>query len=137
MNGSVDLPTVADRPAGPSPLGVEPVVDGEHPRVVRALRHHEDVRVDERVFGAQDGLAVLVLVLVPGRGVASRRECAAEGAAGARGRGPGRVAARHPVPEGGWARSRRAPGNATSVRAVRAAGHRPVGTRTPLLTEAP
>ncbi|GAA1383200.1 GNAT family N-acetyltransferase [Kitasatospora putterlickiae] len=128
VNGNIDLLTVADRLPGAPPAAVRPVEDREHPRVVRALRYREDVRV----FEADGGRGVLVL----GRGVAGRWECAIEVDEAARGRGLGRalaLAARHLVPEGDRVWSQQAPGNATSVRAFQAAGYRPVGAETLLV----
>lgn len=98
--------------------------------MVRALRYREDVRV----FEADGG------VLVLGRGVAGRWECAVEVAPDARGRGVGRalaVAARHLVPDGEWLWSQQAPGNAASVRAFQAAGYRPVGAEVLLVVGRP
>ncbi|MFF8772225.1 GNAT family N-acetyltransferase [Kitasatospora sp. NPDC015120] len=128
LNGTIDLLTVADRLPGAPPLAVAEVADREHPRVVRALCHRDDVRV----FEADGGRGVLVL----GRGVAGRWECAIEVDGAARGRGLGRalaLAARHLVPEGGRVWSQQAPGNASSVRAFQAAGYRPVGAETLLV----
>ncbi|MFF7588531.1 GNAT family N-acetyltransferase [Kitasatospora purpeofusca] len=131
-NGNIDLLTVADRLPGGPPLPLAPVEDREHPRVVRALRYREDVQV----FEAEGGSGVLVL----GRGVAGRWECAIEVGAAARGRGLGRalaLAARHLVPDGSVVWSQQAPGNATSVRAFQAAGYRPVGAETLLVVGRP
>ncbi|MFC5661399.1 GNAT family N-acetyltransferase [Kitasatospora misakiensis] len=132
VNGNIDLLTVADRLPGEPPLALTPVADRGHPRVVRALRYREDVRV----FEADGGLGVLVL----GRGVAGRWECSVEVDPAARGRGLGRalaVAARHLLPEGDRLWSQQAPGNATSVRAFQAAGYRPVGAETLLVLGQP
>ncbi|MEV0189785.1 GNAT family N-acetyltransferase [Kitasatospora purpeofusca] len=131
-NGNIDLLTVADRLPGAPPLALAPVEDREHPRVVRALRYREDVRV----FEAEGGSGVLVL----GRGVAGRWECSIEVGPAARGRGLGRalaLAARHLVPDGELVWSQQAPGNATSVRAFQAAGYRPVGAETLLVVGQP
>ncbi|MFD8316790.1 GNAT family N-acetyltransferase [Kitasatospora purpeofusca] len=135
-NGNIDLLTVADRLPGGPPLPLAPVEDLEHPRVVRALRYREDVRVFETAGEAAGEGGVLVL----GRGVAGRWECAIEVGAAARGRGLGRalaLAARHLVPEGDVVWSQQAPGNATSVRAFQAAGYRPVGAETLLVVGQP
>jgi RimJ/RimL family protein N-acetyltransferase len=91
-----------------------------HPRVVRALRHRDGVRVWET-----PGAIVSI-----GRGVAGRWEVALEVEPGYRGKGLGRelaAAARHLVPEGTPLWAQIAPGNAASVRAFLAAGFRPVG----------
>ncbi|MFD0274166.1 GNAT family N-acetyltransferase [Kitasatospora sp. NPDC127111] len=128
--GNIDLLTVAGRLPGEPPLPLRPVRDREHPRVVRALRYREDVRV----FTTDGG------VLVLGRGVAGRWECAVEVDPRARGRGLGRAlatSARHLLPEGGWIWAQQAPGNATSVRAFQAAGYRPVGAETLLVVGRP
>ncbi|WP_354643780.1 GNAT family N-acetyltransferase [Kitasatospora camelliae] len=120
--GNVDLITAAGRLPGAPALTVEPITDREHPRVVRALRYREDVRV----WSTPDGAGVLVL----GRGVAGRWEASVEVDPAARGRGLGRalaVAARHLLPEGDVLWAQQAPGNATSVRTFQAAGYRPIG----------
>ncbi|MGF1427893.1 N-acetyltransferase family protein [Kitasatospora sp. LaBMicrA B282] len=126
--GNVDLVTVADRLPGEPPLPLVEIEDREHPRVVRALRFRDGVRV----WTTEGG------VLVLGRGVAGRWEAAIEVAPDARGRGLGRalgVSARHLVPEGGVVWAQQAPGNATSVRAFQAAGYRPVGAEVLLSVE--
>lgn len=127
---NIDLLTVAERLPGDPPLPLAQVRDRAHPRVVRALRYREDVRV----FTVDGG------VLVLGRGVAGRWECAIEVDPQARGRGLGRAlatSARHLLPEGEWIWSQQAPGNATSVRAFQAAGYRPVGAETLLVVGRP
>ncbi|WP_030056674.1 GNAT family N-acetyltransferase [Streptomyces novaecaesareae] len=117
---NIDLLSVAGRLPGGPPLPLAEVEDRAHPRVVRALRYREDVRVF-----TTDG-ATLVL----GRGVAGRWECAIEVDPQAAGRGLGRAlatAARHLLPGGESVWAQQAPGNAPSVRAFQAAGYRPVG----------
>ncbi|MFE9423820.1 GNAT family N-acetyltransferase [Kitasatospora sp. NPDC006697] len=118
--GNTDLLTVAPRLAGPPPLELAEIADREHPRVVRALRFRDEVRV----WQADGGMVLL------GRGVAGRWETAVEVDGGAQGRGLGRalaLSARHLVPEGEVLWAQQAPGNARSVRAFQAAGFRPVG----------
>jgi hypothetical protein len=121
---SVDMLLLAE----PRPLsaGVEPaaglraVDDADHPRVRRAHRYRDDVRVWEA-----DGA-----VLVIGRGLCGRWEAAIEVPAAQRDAGVGRrlaAAARALAPEGRPIWAQVAPGNAASVRAFLAAGYRPVG----------
>ncbi|MET8627070.1 GNAT family N-acetyltransferase [Kitasatospora sp. NPDC004669] len=104
---NIDLLSVADRLPGEPPLPLSRVEDREHPRVVRALRYREDVRI----FTADGG------VLVLGRALAT--------------------AARHLLPEGGVVWAQQAPGNAPSVRAFHAAGYRPVGAEALLVVGQP
>lgn len=123
---TVDLLTVADPLSGPPPLELREVTDPRHPRVVRAGRFRDDVRV----WVAEGGLLVL------GRAVAGRWEAAIEVDEGARHRGLGRllaIAARHLVPSGQSVWAQQAPGNARSVRVFQAAGYRPVGAEILLL----
>jgi GNAT superfamily N-acetyltransferase len=110
-------------------LGLRELTDHEHPRVRRALRYRDDVRVWVTLDGA--GLVLL------GRGLAGRLETAVEVAESHRGRGLGRtlaLAARElarGVPL--WAQI--APGNAASVRAFLGAGYRPVGAEALLVKD--
>lgn len=123
---TVDLLTVADALSGPPPLALREVTDPGHPRVVRAGRFRDDVRVWMTDGG----------VLVLGRAVAGRWEAAIEVDEGARYRGLGRLlatAARHLVPGGRPVWAQQAPGNARSVRVFQAAGYRPVGAEILLL----
>jgi hypothetical protein len=95
---------------------------GAHDRVVRAARH----RTELRVFTDPDELGVLVI----GRGLAGRMECAFEVEPSARHRGLGRrlaLAARTFAPEGAAIFAQVAPGNVASVRALLSAGFRPIG----------
>ncbi|MFJ8472439.1 GNAT family N-acetyltransferase [Kitasatospora sp. NPDC094011] len=127
---NIDLLTVADRLPGGPPLPLTLVEDREHPRVVRALRYREDVRV----YRTEGG------VLILGRGVAGRWEAAVEVDPTTRGRGLGRAlatAARHLVPTGDVLWAQQAPGNAPSVRAFQAAGYRPVGAEALLVPGRP
>jgi GNAT superfamily N-acetyltransferase len=94
--------------------------DTDHPRVLRARRYRDDVRV----WTADGG------VLVLGRGLCGRWELALEVEPAARGRGLGRELARaatHLVDPGATVWAQVSPGNAASVRAILAAGYRPVG----------
>jgi RimJ/RimL family protein N-acetyltransferase len=95
---------------------------GGHDRVRRAARY----RTDLRVFTDPEELGVLVV----GRGLAGRMECAFEVEPAARHRGLGRrlaLAARTFVPDGRAIFAQVAPGNVASVRALLSAGFRPIG----------
>ncbi|MER6198339.1 GNAT family N-acetyltransferase [Streptomyces sp. NPDC001586] len=123
---TIDLLTVADPLPGEPPLELREMADPDHPRVRRALKRRDDVRV----WSADGG------VLVLGRGVGGRWETAIEVDEGARHRGLGRElarAARHLVPDGQPVWSQQATGNARSIRAFQAAGYRPVGAESLLL----
>ncbi|MEU3741099.1 GNAT family N-acetyltransferase [Streptomyces sp. NPDC032198] len=120
---TTDLMTVADAlPGGPDPeLGLREIDDPDHPRVARARKRRDEVRV-----WASDAGGVLVL----GRGLTGRWETAIEVREDVRHRGLGRalaLAARHLVPAGSHVWSQQSTGNARSVRAFQAAGYRPVG----------
>lgn len=123
VTDTTDLLTVADAlPGGPDPaLGLHELDDPDHPRVVRARKRRDDVRV-----WACPGGGLLVL----GRGLAGRWEAAIEVEEDVRHRGLGRAlarAARQLVPGGSPVWSQQSAGNARSVRAFQAAGYRPVG----------
>jgi GNAT superfamily N-acetyltransferase len=99
-----------------------PVVDLDHPRVRRARRYRDDVRV----FRTADGAGVVTV----GRGLAGRREVTFEVDAARRNTGLGRQlarAARSVVPVGEPVFAQVAPGNAAALRAMLAAGFRPIG----------
>lgn len=116
--GTVDLLTVAPALPGEPPVPLREIEDPEHPRVARARKYRDDVRV----WRADGGVVVL------GRAVAGRWEAAIELDEEARGRGLGvqlALAARHLVP-GGHVWAQQPPGNARSVRTFQAAGYRPV-----------
>jgi GNAT superfamily N-acetyltransferase len=121
--GSQDVVLAADGLGGEPPLELVPVADpAGHPRVDEALRYRTGVRAWTDPRGA--GMVLL------GAGLAGRRELAFEVAPAWRGRGLGRrlvVAARHLTPAGEPLFAQVAPGNAASLRAVLAAGLRPVG----------
>ncbi|MFE5300306.1 GNAT family N-acetyltransferase [Streptomyces sp. NPDC056632] len=116
---AVDLMTVAGALPGEPGIALREIEDKEHPRVARALKYRDEVRV----WAADGG------VLIMGRGVAGRMEVAVEVDEGVRHRGLGRAlatAARHLTPDAVvWAQN--TPGNARSVRTFQAAGYRPVG----------
>jgi GNAT superfamily N-acetyltransferase len=102
--------------------GLTEVADHDHPRVERALRHRDDVRVYGDVHG---GLVVI------GRGLAGRLECAIEVPPDARGQGNGRrlaLAARALIPPDASIWAQITPGNAASLRTFLAAGYKPVGS---------
>ncbi|GAA3931679.1 GNAT family N-acetyltransferase [Streptomyces gulbargensis] len=117
---TIDLLTVADALPGPPPLPLREIEDPEHPRVARARKYRDDVRV----WAADGG------VLILGRAVGGRWEAAIEVDEAVRHRGLGRalaLAARHLTPgEVVWAQQ--SPGNARSVRVFQAAGYRPVAS---------
>jgi GNAT superfamily N-acetyltransferase len=117
---NIDLVTVAPPLPGPPGLRLAETAAGDHPRVARALRYRDQVRVWTTAGG----------VLILSRGLAGRWELAVEVDKPARGRGLGRalvVAARHLIPDGAILWAQVAPGNAASVRAILAAGFVPVG----------
>jgi GNAT superfamily N-acetyltransferase len=117
---TIDLLTVAPALSGAPGLALREIDDPDRPRVARAVKFRDDVRV----WAADGGLVVL------GRGVAGRWEAAIEVDEAARGRGLGpalATAARHLTPgEVVWAQQ--SPGNARGVRTFQAAGYRPVGS---------
>ncbi|MEV7195266.1 GNAT family N-acetyltransferase [Streptomyces sp. NPDC093510] len=124
LTDTIDLLTVAPAlPGAPDPRLELRELDGrDHPRVARARKRRDDVRVWSAAGGG---------VLVIGRGVAGRWETAIEVEEGVRHRGLGRAlagAARHLVPDGDLVWAQQSPGNARSVRAFQAAGYRPVGS---------
>ncbi|WP_329004735.1 GNAT family N-acetyltransferase [Kribbella sp. NBC_00709] len=94
----------------------------DHPRVERALEYRADVEV----YGDHHGSVVII-----GRGLAGRLECAIELPDDVRGQGLGRRLARAaraliPPDTSIWAQI--TPGNAASLRAFLAAGYKPVGS---------
>jgi hypothetical protein len=102
---------------------LEPIDTLAHPRVERAARHRKDVRI----YVTPDESGVVVL----GRGLTRRWEVAFEVDEAARDRGLGTriaAAARTLLPAGTPLWMQVAPGNARSMRAVYAAGFRPVGS---------
>jgi len=126
---NIDIVLMTARLPGPPPLTLRELTGSDHPRVRRAHRYRDDVRVWE----TESGRGVLIL----GRGLAGRWEVAVEVAPQARDRGVGRtlaLAARHLVPEERPLWAQIAPGNAASVRAFLAAGYDPVGAEALLVS---
>jgi len=123
MAGQLDAVLAAPGLDGTPPLELELRTDLEHhQRVARANRYRRDLRV----FASPGGG-----VLVVGRGLAGRWEAAFEVEPERRGRGHGRalaLAARHLVPRGEPLFVQVSPGNAASLRAILAAGYRPLGS---------
>jgi GNAT superfamily N-acetyltransferase len=120
LMNTIDLLTAASALPGEPPLALREIEDPTHPRVVRATKFRDGVRV----WAADGG------VLILGRGVAGRQEAAIEVDEAARGRGLGpllAVAARHLV-DGDVVWAQQSPGNARSVRAFQSAGYRPMGS---------
>jgi RimJ/RimL family protein N-acetyltransferase len=121
--GQLDMLLAAFPLEGPPPLELLESADlAAHPRVARALRYREDLRL----LGDPDDRVVLVL----GRGLAGRMEVAFEVDPDHRGRGLGRAiatAARHLAPRGEPMFAQVSPGNVASVRALLGAGYVPVG----------
>lgn len=117
---------------GKPDIDLAQIEDADHPRVRRARRYRNDVRIWTTRAGETAGLGIVII----GRGLAGRWEVAIEVAEGGRNAGLGRrlaAAARCLVPDGRplWAQA--APGNAASVRALLAAGYRPVGAEALLM----
>lgn len=116
----IDAVLLAESAPGTPQIPLTLVDDADHPRVRRARRYRDEVRVWTTPGG----------VLILGRGLARRWEAAIEVDEDARNRGLGRQlarAARQLVPDGAPVWVQVAPGNAASLRAFLAAGYRPVG----------
>jgi GNAT superfamily N-acetyltransferase len=117
---AIDLLALAQPLPGTPELALSEVEDSDHPRVRRAHRYRQDVRV----WLTEGGLVTI------GRGLGGRWEVSVEVEPGHRGRGLGRAlaaAARHLVPDGRPLWAQVTPGNAASVRAFLAAGYVPLG----------
>jgi GNAT superfamily N-acetyltransferase len=124
---NIDIMLIAAARPGPPGLSLVAVHDHTHPRVRRAARYRDDLKV----FAADGG------VLAIGRGLAGRWEVGLEVDPGYRGKGLGRAmadAATHLTPDGAPMWAQVAPGNAASLRAFLAAGYRPVGQEALLVT---
>src|SRR5262245_57366908 len=80
-NDTIDLLAVADRLPGEPALSLWEIPDPDHPRVVRARQHRDDVQA----WATDGGLLVI------GRGVAGRWEAAIEVDEDARDKGVGRA----------------------------------------------
>jgi GNAT superfamily N-acetyltransferase len=121
--GSLDVVLAAEGLGGEPPLELLPVADPvRHVLVARALHY----RADLEVWTDPEQAGMLLL----GRGLAGRRELAFEVEPARRNRGLGRrlvAAARHLTPPGEPLFAQVAAGNAASLRAVGAAGFRPLG----------
>jgi hypothetical protein len=118
--GNVDTVLVARGHGRRRGLDLTEITDSDHPWIARARLHRADVRA----MVCPGGLLVL------GRGVAGRWEAAVQVDAALRGFGLGRglfAAALGLVDEGEPVWAQVAPGNAASLRALLAAGYRPVG----------
>jgi hypothetical protein len=118
--GNIDTVLVARAHGRRRGLELAEITDSDHPRVARARQHRAEVRA----WACPGGLLVL------GRGVAGRWEAAVEVDSAVRGFGLGRGlfgAALGLLPEGESVWAQVAPGNAASLRALLAAGYRPVG----------
>lgn len=118
---AVDMVCTATPLDGPPRVELDEVTDSDHPRVQRAKRYRDEIRV----WTVSGG------VLILGRGLAGRWETAVEVDADVRGSGLGRMlaaAARHLVPPDRPVWAQITPGNAASVRAFLHAGFEPIGS---------
>lgn len=127
--GNLDAVLLASPLSGDPPIELTPTENDNHSRVARARRYRTDVRSWTSEHG----------ILVIGRGLGGRWEAAFEVDESARGHGHGRAlatAARHLVPDNRPVWAQCSPGNASSLRALLAAGYTPVGSEILLLPHA-
>ena len=127
--GMLDIVLVATGDAPATRVQIMPQRGESVARVERARRYRRDVQV----FGDSDGRGIGVV----GRGLARRWEVAVEVEPAHRGGGLGRglfAAARRLVPIDEPLFAQVSPGNAASLRAVLAAGFKPVGSEVLFLT---
>ncbi len=102
--------------------GLVELTDHDHPRVERAWRYRDDVQVYVDEHGG---------LVLTGRGLADRIECAIEVPDDSRGKGHGRRlarAARALIPPDAHIWAQVTPGNAASLRTFLAAGYQPIGS---------
>jgi GNAT superfamily N-acetyltransferase len=122
--GQIDMVLAAPPLDGSPPLELQRRDDlAAHPRVVRANRYRDQLRV----FTDRDGGGMLLL----GRGLAGRWEVAFEVEPDRRDTGLGRAlaaAARHLAPPDQPLFAQVTPGNVASVRVLLAAGYQPVAS---------
>jgi len=126
---TLDAVLLADPLPGDPPIKLTPLTDPSHPRVTRARRYRDDVRV----WASDHG------VLIMGRGLTGRWEAAVEVTEASRNNGHGRAlatAARHLIPEDRPVWAQIAPGNASSLRAFLRAGYQPVASEVLLIPQA-
>lgn len=121
--GSLDVVLSGTGSAAIEPVDLVPRGDlADHPRVRRAARYRSDLRI----FTDRSGQGVVTV----GRGLAGRWEVSFEVDADAQGRGLGRrlaAAATTLVPDDEPVFAQVAPANTASLRAILAAGFRPIG----------
>ncbi|TDD49080.1 GNAT family N-acetyltransferase [Kribbella antibiotica] len=118
----LDAMLLAPALADPAVPDLVELADRGHPRLVRALEFRDDVRGYVDPYGG---------VVIVGRGVAGRLECAIEVPDAVQGQGHGRrlaLAARALIPADAHIWAQVTPGNAASFRAFLAAGYRIVGS---------
>jgi hypothetical protein len=102
--------------------GLTELTDHDHPRVERAWRYRDDVQVYVDEYGG---------LVLTGRGLADRLECAIEVPDDSRGKGHGRRlarAARALIPPNAHIWAQITPGNAASLRTFLAAAYKPIGS---------